>query len=178
MMDAHGHHTGRDGPLSREATATRKPSMNTRTRLRLSCLLLICALPRLAPADADSHRQVVEQLFRLTQMEQRVNEGVDSVLQIQLQQSPQLQPHRQVLADFLQKYIGWAGMKESITVMYLETFSEREVEEMNAFYMTPTGQRVINDVPQLVQRRNALAMQRMQDNIGELQAVISQQGEQ
>jgi hypothetical protein len=57
-------------------------------------------------------------------------------------------------------------------------FSEAELNEMNAFYITPTGQRVITDVPQLVQRRNQLAMQRMQDNIGELQKLIGQQSGQ
>lgn len=43
---------------------------------------------------------------------------------------------------------------------------------MNAFYSTPTGQKVITIVPQLVQQRNPLAMQRLQDNIGELQQIM------
>jgi hypothetical protein len=37
---------------------------------------------------------------------------------------------------------------------------------------------VITDVPQLVQRRNQLAMQRMQDNIAELQKLIGQKSGQ
>ena len=36
-----------------------------------------------------------------------------------------------------------------------------------------TGQKVIVIVPQLVQERNRLAMQRLQQNIGELQAIMS-----
>ncbi len=55
-------------------------------------------------ADADSHRQEVEKLFKLTQMEQKINESVDTVLLMQLQQSPQLEPHRQALHDFLQTH--------------------------------------------------------------------------
>jgi hypothetical protein len=103
-----------------------------------------------------------------------VSESVDNVLLIQLQQSPQLEPHRQALDDFLQQHIGWNSMKEAIAAMYMEAFSEAELNEMNAFYITPIGQRVINDVPQLVQRRNQLAMQRMQENIGELQKLVGQ----
>ncbi|MGB5300648.1 MAG: DUF2059 domain-containing protein [Thiogranum sp.] len=143
---------------------------------RLLLIAFIVALPGIAQADADSHRQAVEKLFKLTQMEQKVNESVDNVLLIQLQQSPQLEPHRQALDDFLQKHIGWNSMKNAIAAMYMEAFSEAELKEMNAFYITPTGQRVINDVPQLVQRRNQLAMRRMQENIGELQKLVSQQG--
>jgi hypothetical protein len=141
-------------------------------RLLLAALVYIA--PGLSLADADSHRAAVEQLFKLTHMEQRVSESVDNVLLIQLQQSPQLEPHRQALDDFLQQHIGWNSMKEAIAAMYLEAFSEAELNEMNAFYITPIGQRVINDVPQLVQRRNQLAMQRMQENIGELQKLVGQ----
>jgi hypothetical protein len=146
--------------------------------VRLFLIAFIYAVPGISLADADSHRQAVEKLFKLTHMEQRVNESVDNVLLIQLQQSPQLEPHRQTLDDFLQKHIGWTSMKEAIAAMYMEAFTEAELNEMNAFYITPTGQRVITDVPQLVQRRNQLAMQRMQDNIGELQKLIGQQSGQ
>jgi hypothetical protein len=146
--------------------------------VRLLLIAFLYALPGSAPADADSHRQAVERLFKLTHMEQRVNESVDNVLLIQLQQSPQLEPHRQALDDFLQKHIGWNSMKDEIAAMYMETFTEAELNEMNAFYITPTGQRVITDVPQLVQRRNQLAMQRMQDNIAELQKLIGQKSGQ
>ena len=142
--------------------------------VRLLLVALVYAAPGLSLADADSHRAAVEQLFKLTHMEQKVNESVDNVLLIQLQQSPQLEPHRQALDDFLQQHIGWNSMKEAIAAMYMEAFSEAELNEMNAFYITPIGQRVINDVPQLVQRRNQLAMQRMQENIGELQKLVGQ----
>ena len=142
--------------------------------VRLLLVALVYAAPGLSLADADSHRAAVEQLFKLTHMEQRVTESVDNVLLIQLQQSPQLEPHRQALDDFLQQHIGWNSMKEAIAAMYMEAFSEAELNEMNAFYITPTGQRVINDVPPLVQRRNQLAMQRMQENIGELQKLVGQ----
>lgn len=144
-------------------------------------LLIACVyagVPCTSLADADSHRQAVEKLFKLTQMEQKVNESVDNVLLIQLQQSPQLEPHRQVLDDFLQKHIGWNSMKDEIAAMYMEAFTEAELNEMNAFYITPTGQRVISDVPQLVQRRNQLAMRRMQENIGELQKLVAPQSDQ
>ena len=82
--------------------------------VRLLLAALVYAAPGLSLADADSHRAAVEQLFKLTHMEQKVNESVDNVLLIQLQQSPQLEPHRQALDDFLQKHIGWSSMKEAI----------------------------------------------------------------
>ena len=148
--------------------------MYSKPFINFMVLALACALPLGAHADTDSHRQAVETLFKLTHMEQKINESVDNVLLMQLQQNPQLAQHRQVLTDFLQTYIGWNSMKEQLAAMYMETFTEKELEQINAFYITPTGQKVITDVPKLVQQRNQLAMQRMQENIGELQKQIGQ----
>lgn len=138
-------------------------------------LALALVLPVSAQADNTSHRQAVETLFKLTHMEQKINESVDNVLLMQLQQNPNLAQHRQTLNDFLQTYIGWNSMKEQIAAMYMEAFTEKELDEINAFYITPTGQKVITDVPKLVQKRNQMAMQRMQENIGELQKQIAAQ---
>ena len=43
---------------------------------------------------------------------------------------------------------------------------------MNDFYISPTGQKVIDSLPQLVQERNQLAMQLLQENIGEIQNIM------
>lgn len=135
-------------------------------------LLFALLLPGLTTADELSQREQVETLFRLTQMGKKLQESVESVVQLELQQNPQLQNDRKALEDFLQKYIGWNALKGDITTMYMRTFSEQELKEMNAFYITPTGQKVITVVPELVQQRNRLAMERLQQNIGELRKMI------
>ena len=135
-------------------------------------------LPGLSAADNNSHLEQVEILFKLTHMEQKINESVENVLLLQLQQNPNLVQHRQIINDFLQAHIGWNSMKEQIVVMYMEAFTEKELDEINAFYITSTGQKVITDVPKLVQKRNQLSMQRMQENIGELQKQLAGQDSQ
>lgn len=130
--------------------------------------------PGPAAADGASHRQAVETLFRLTGMEQKIDESVSNVAQLQLQQNPQLQQaQREALITFLDRHIGWEALKEELAGMYLQNFTEQELDAMNAFYITPTGQKVITVVPQLVQQRNQLAMQRLQQNIGELQQLLN-----
>lgn len=144
-----------------------------RSLTRNSALLLTVLLAPLAVAqDNSAKRQEVETLFRLTQMEKKIQEGVDSIVQRELQQNPQLQQDRKALEDFLQKYVGWNALKDDIAAMYMGAFSEQELKEMNAFYITPTGQKVITVVPELVQQRNRLAMQRLQQHIGELRQTL------
>jgi uncharacterized protein len=140
-------------------------------------MLLAAALacPALQAAETDSHRQAVETLFQLTQMEKKINESVQSVAQLQIRQDPGLAAKQDILIAFLQKYIGWNAIRGELTEMYLKTFTEDELKAMNDFYITPTGQKVITIVPQLVQQRNALAMQRLQAHIGELRAVMGEE---
>lgn len=133
----------------------------------------VLLLPGLSIADEKSHQQQVEVLFKLTHMEQKVNESVGSVAQLQLQQSPGLMQKRDQLMGFLNKYIGWNAIRGDLTRMYMQTFTEQELKTINDFYITTTGQKVITVVPQLVQERNQLAMQRLQKNIGELQQIMS-----
>jgi hypothetical protein len=57
--------------------------------------------------------------------------------------------------------------------MYMAAFTEPELAEINAFYSTPAGQKLIQRLPELIQQRDKLAMQRMQENIGELQQKIT-----
>ena len=148
-----------------------------KTRHLLYGMLLAAALscPALQAAGNDSHRQEVETLFRLTQMEKKIDESVQSVAQLQLRQDPGLAAKQDVLMAFLEKYIGWNAIREELAEMYLQTFTEKELKAMNDFYITPTGQKVITIVPQLVQERNMLAMQRLQAHIGELRAAIGEE---
>ena len=74
---------------------------------------------------------------------------------------------------FLEQHIGWSAIHEDLVQMYLKAFSETELETINAFYSTPAGQKIITTVPQLVQQRNQLAMQRLQDNMAEFRAIAS-----
>ncbi len=138
-----------------------------------SLLLLTVTTTILHAADSASHKQQVETLFRLTQMEKKIQDSVDSVVQLQLRQNPQLGQHEQAMREFFLKYMGWNSLQNDLTDMYLSTFSEKELEQINAFYITPVGQKVITSLPQLVEQRNQLASQRLQQNIGELQQIIA-----
>ena len=140
----------------------------------IAIMLAAClVLPGLSVADDKSHLEQVEILFRLTRMEQKINESVESVAQLQLRQNPELVAKRGQLMAFLERHIGWSAVRGDLSEMYMRTFTEEELKSINDFYITPTGQKVITVVPQLVQERNRLAMQRLQQNIGELQNIMS-----
>lgn len=149
--------------------------MHIMSATKLLCSMLIAGLlPAAHPvrADDDSHRQAVLTLFRLTQMESKINDSVDELLAVQLQQNPELVPDRATVRDFLERTIGWDALRPALLAMYQATFSEEELAQMNAFYITPVGQKVLTRVPELVQERNRLAAQRLQDHIAELRQAL------
>ena len=146
--------------------------MNSRTLTGILALLLVFACPTPPHAGPDSHREAVARLFELTHLQRLIEESVDGVLALQITQNPALAEHREALRAFLQKYIGWQALKDDLTAMYLQAFTEAELDQMIAFYSSPTGQKVLRRLPELVQQRNRLAMQRLQEHIGELQQEI------
>ena len=136
--------------------------------------LLLAMTAGTGVADNSSHMQQVETLFKLTQMEKKVNESIDNIMQLQLRQSPEMAQRKEEIRAFFERQIGWAALKKDITAMYLRTFTEEELKAINDFYITPVGQKVITALPGLVQERNQLAMMRLQQNIGELEQIILQ----
>ena len=137
--------------------------------------LLICfqASAQAAQADGDSHSREVETLFRLTQMERKIRDSVDNLAAMQVRQNPQLAAHQMLIRAFLERYVGWQALRPELEAMYKEAFSENELKQMNAFYITPLGQKVLTRVPELVQARNQIAAQRLEQHIGELQQEIA-----
>jgi hypothetical protein len=123
-------------------------------------------------SDTDSHRQAVEKLFELTRMQEKIDASVNNVVALQLNQDPAMREHEALLRDYMERQIGWKGLKDPLIEMYMQAFTEQELNEINAFYSSPTGRKMVGQLPELIKRRDQFAMQRMQDNIGELREAI------
>ena len=99
-------------------------------------------------ADSTSHRQQVDILFRLTQMEKKIEESVESVLQLQMHQNPKLAQHEAELRKFFSRHMGWTALREEITVMYMNTFTEEELENIKGQIqeISSRGEELIHDI--------------------------------
>ena len=98
-------------------------------------------LPGLTAADYNSHLEQVEILFKLTAMEQKINDSVESVAQLQQRQNPALEAKREQLMAFLERHIGWNAFRVDLYEMYMQTFTEEEPKTINDFYITPPARR-------------------------------------
>ena len=131
--------------------------------------LYFCAIPVFAKPVPQSHRQAAEKLMALTEMEKSVQQGVESFIHLQLKSKPELAQKKEILRRFYSDQIGWDAMKDEIIGLYVEGFTEQELNEMVGFYSTPTGKKMIHTVPVLMMERAKIAMLRIQQSQPKLQ---------
>ncbi len=105
-------------------------------------------------------------------MEAAFKQSMDQMLEIQLQQKPALVPFKGVMEQFLHKHMSYDELKPEMIQIYAKAFTEAELKEINRFYASPTGQKTIKVLPELMAKSGEIGGRRVQENIGELQAMI------
>jgi hypothetical protein len=132
------------------------------------------AEPAASPAvpPSASHLKTAAQLLELVHVDRSTSQALDVVLKLQLRQQPNLSPYEHTLRTFMQKYMSWESLKGDYARIYAEAFNEEELREMIAFYRTPTGQKAIKMIPELMAKGAALGQSRVQENREELHRMI------
>lgn len=121
--------------------------------------------------DAARKEAAMEMLLAM-KMDTVMDESVRTALDQQIAANPQIAKHKQIMSDFMMKYISWAALKNDLALIYAEEFTVEELKEMTAFYKTPTGQKVSQKLPLLMAKGMQLGQSRVQENLAELQKAI------
>lgn len=139
--------------------------------------LLLAASAALAPAPvaaqgADDAR--IDRLLEVTRARQLIDSMLPQVEASQQQMFEQIAAGRRVDADqqaamerirersaaALRQVLAWENLEPIYRDLYRETFSAEDVDAMLAFYESPTGQRVLDKMP-LLMEKTMVAMQRI-----------------
>ncbi len=140
---------------------------------------LFMALMSIAPMSSADPAAEKEAAILLSTMgiEQAMTETMSQMLNIQLEQNPEIVPYRQVMLDFLNKHMSYESLKPELIRIYADTFTAAELREINAFYATKTGRKTIEKMPVLTEQGAQLGAARVQANIEELEAMIQAEAE-
>jgi hypothetical protein len=106
-----------------------------------------------------------------------MEQSMSQMLDIQLQQNPALAPYKGVMMEFLNENMSYESLKPELIKMYSEEFTSSELREINAFYLTDVGKKSIEKMPTLMMQGGQLGATRVQENIGDLQAMIQAESE-
>jgi hypothetical protein len=132
------------------------------------------AAPAAAQPLSNSLRKVAEEALEVANMEKNMTASIDRMLAMQTQQIPSMKNMEPVLRAFINKYMGWAAIKEELVQLYAREFTEKELKELTKFYQTPTGRKAIEKMPLLMQGGMEIGQRRMQEHMPELQQAIAE----
>lgn len=136
-------------------------------------MVLVCIF--MAPyafAVEGSDRDAVEQLLKTMRSEENMAAVADEMVNQQLQMQPCLEPLRAVFKNFMKDALNWGVMKEDMITLYASEFSPSEINEMNTFYKTPVGQKVVDKLPKLAGKGAEISMKAVEKEQPKLQAAI------
>jgi hypothetical protein len=113
-------------------------------------------------AHDDSHRRAAAKLIEVTQVQQmleQVKASVEIIMRQQLEALQLPEEGREAAAKAQREMMVWfsevfAGEKtrDMYVEIYMETFTEDELNDLIAFNQSPLGQKVLKKMPELVER--------------------------
>lgn len=126
-------------------------------------LLLACTLAPAAFGQEEREPTVAERLLKLMRFEQTGFEAAKAAFrpfvdQFRQQGLPEaaLKEIEAAADAYFHQLMSDPELKKDILKLYEETFSEAELEEMLAFYQTPTGQKALLEMPKIMASGMAL----------------------
>jgi uncharacterized protein len=139
----------------------------------LLVVLLIPGAPLAAQEPyAPAHLAAAEELMEATRMREVMETSMDAMLEVQIQNAPELQELEPVMREFFERFISWDIVRPQYARMYAARFTESELREITAFYRTPVGRKLAAATPALTQEGARMGERMVQENIGELQRMI------
>ena len=144
---------------------------------RYGCLLMIALLchPSVSRGNEQSHRKAAENLLIVMEVDKSLPKIAEQVVETQVQQNPQLAAQREVLQQFLTKYVNWESVKEDTITAYTHEFTEPELKKLTEFYATPVGKKASEKMPQLAFLAGQLGLKKAQANQAELRQMLEDQ---
>ncbi|MCV6604283.1 MAG: DUF2059 domain-containing protein [Porticoccaceae bacterium] len=127
---------------------------------------------QLSLAASQQQLDSAEQLLDMLDMDSAMQGSVEQMLNIQIQQNPAMGQFKDIMMEFLSKHLSYDAIKSDMVAIYAEAFSHDELQDLIAFYKTPTGEKSMELLPQLMAQGAQLGQQRVRQNSHELQKMI------
>lgn len=136
-----------------------------------------------ATEPGDQFRAKIEQLMELTggkDIGKQMAAGVVQQMIITMKQAAPEMPVRgfdliaEIVNGFFEDDDELKAMTDQMIPLYAKYYSEEDVDALLAFYSTPTGQKVIKTMPQLLQEGMEIGWKWAQERMPELQRRIEE----
>ncbi|MGF1736845.1 DUF2059 domain-containing protein [Photobacterium satsumensis] len=126
-------------------------------------------------ALADGHKNSALLLIETMNLDSLMSESVDQLLAMQLQTQPQLQPFEHTIREFFNTYMSGESLRDDFVQLYMDAYTQDELEEMIAFLQTPTGQKSLKLSPLLMRKGVEIGQKRMMESAYMLDIMIEEE---
>ncbi len=116
--------------------------------------------------------EATQKLFKTMKMEQIYNKMVDQATKNLVARRPVLKKVEKDIRNFYEKYIGWSAIHDDVAKIYAKYFTAKEINDLIAFYKTPTGQKALRIMPQTMAEGRRIGLQKVLAHGAELQAIL------
>lgn len=154
------------------------------TRFLILTLLATLLCSTTAYASTESHRQAVEEMLTVSQVDKMFEPMMDnfmtmfqqqmSQLEIPEDKKPIIEKYNQEIVKVLREELQWEKTKDEFIAIYLNVYTEEEVRELTKFYTSPIGQKMIDKMPALMQESMKVSQSMMQQALPRIQALSQQ----
>lgn len=135
-------------------------------------LAVIISLSLMQPALADekSHRKLAEELLTLMDVQNKMDQMVNTIKQMQMAQlqrmnippeaSEMAKSFQSQMMDLMAKEMNWDNVKQDYISVYVDTFTEQELKGIIGFYKSPAGKAFVKKSPEMMKRSMDISQKR------------------
>jgi hypothetical protein len=151
----------------------------------ISLLIFALCLPLTAHADDANKRAKVHEMLDLLHMDRMMAQIMDLAMQqatsmtnqmvgnnLTPDQKAKVEAFQKQVLDTVEAQVGWKAMEPQYIDLYVQTFSEEDLDGIIAFYKSPAGVSMISKTPELTQKSMAMVQQKMTTLQPQLQQMI------
>ena len=150
----------------------------------ISIIFLLLLFSHLSLADQISHRKAVEDLFLLTKTSKMMDSVKIQTKKILFQQlreqdipeakKPIFNKYMSKMIELITNTVNWDKIKPQMTDLYVSNFSENEINNMLAFYRSPTGKKFVEKMPVIMQKSMEIGQKQSRTMIPKLNRLLEQ----
>lgn len=121
---------------------------------------------------SESHRYAAIEFLEVMKAKETFETTIDSMLEMMVRQNPGLARFEEIIRNHYEKYFRYEDIYDDFLNVYIETFTEEELNELVDFYKTETGQKSITVIPETMQKGMAIGEAKIKEHLPELQQAI------
>jgi uncharacterized protein len=156
-------------------------------RSKLALFLLIASsLPLVARADDASKAAKIQEFFKVAQLDRlsaqslrlatdRAKSGmIQQMIGVKLNADQQqtMNEFSDKITKVLTNALGWDALEPEYAKLYAGAYTEQQIDDLLAFYKSPTGQVMVEKTPVLMEQANAIVQQHMQAVMPQMQKLF------